>query len=163
MHAVEREAIFQIRKPKVTRAAKKESDIVVEIVKDHYCGRGSEATGGGGRQKVTHAAKKRSDISDLEVQGHALMKQPRFIVTEKKKRIPGVSSGGVRFFIFLRFGYSTGACFYTLFPSTFAVFFCGFYAFNPQHVWQQVSQGIRCRSRTVERRSRGLCRRGRRG
>jgi len=133
MHAVEREAIFQIRKPKVTRAAKKESDIVVEIVKDHYCGRGSEATGGGGRKKVTHAAKKRSDISDLEVQGHALMKQPRFIVTEKKKRIPGVSSG-VRFFIFLRFGYSTGACFYTLFPGTFAVFFCGFYAFNPQHV-----------------------------
>ena len=30
-------------------------------VKDHHCGRGREATGGRGRQKVTHAAKKRSD------------------------------------------------------------------------------------------------------
>ena len=61
MHAVEREAIFQIRKPKVTHAAKKRSDTGAEIIKDHHCDRGSEATGGGGRQKVTHAAKKRSD------------------------------------------------------------------------------------------------------
>ena len=72
MHVVEREAIYQIWKPKVTRAAKKRSDIGVEMVKDHYCGRGSKATGGHGRQKVTHATKNRSDISDLEVQGHAL-------------------------------------------------------------------------------------------
>ena len=40
---------------------KKRSDGDTSDVKDHYCGRGSEATGGRGRQKVTHAAKKRSD------------------------------------------------------------------------------------------------------
>ena len=70
MHAVEREAIFQIRKPKVTHAAKKRSDRVVEIIKDHYCGRGSKATGGGGRQKVTHVAKKRSDRGVEMVKDH---------------------------------------------------------------------------------------------
>ena len=70
MHAVEREAIFQIRKPKVTHAAKKRSDRVVEIIKDHYCGRGSKATGGGGKKKVTHAAKKGSDKGVEIVKGH---------------------------------------------------------------------------------------------
>jgi hypothetical protein len=37
---------------------KKRSDGDVEIVKDHYYGGGSEATGGRGVQKVTHAMKK---------------------------------------------------------------------------------------------------------
>ena len=57
LHAVKRETIFQIRRPKVTHAAKKGSDKGVEIVKGHYCGRGSKATEGGGWKKVTHAAK----------------------------------------------------------------------------------------------------------
>ena len=37
---------------------KKRSDGDAEIVKDHYCGGGSEATGGRIVQKVTHATKK---------------------------------------------------------------------------------------------------------
>ena len=37
------------------------SDRRASGVKDHHCGRGSEATGGRGGRKVTHAWKKRSD------------------------------------------------------------------------------------------------------
>ena len=46
---------------KLARNWEKQSDGDVLRVKDHHRGRGSEATGGRGRQKVTHAAEKRSD------------------------------------------------------------------------------------------------------
>ena len=71
---------------KVTHVAKKRSDGSVSREKDHYCGRGSEATGGRGVQKVTPALKKagKTQRQDLQArladwnQDKPLLFQPPF-------------------------------------------------------------------------------------
>ena len=87
-------AIFQLRKPKVTHAAKKQSDIPAVQAQGHPCREKVKRYSGSAsprsrmprkskaifllrKHKVTHAAKKQSDISAPQAQGHPYREDKR--------------------------------------------------------------------------------------